>query len=118
MEPEDLFAGHPTALLVVDRVRAALATIGPVEVRTTRSQVAFRRTRAFAWVWRPSQYLGPRGAEAVVSFALDRRELSPRLKSVVEPRPGRFMHHLEVGDPDEIDDSVVAWLREAADRAG
>jgi hypothetical protein len=27
------------------------------------------------------------------------------------------MHHLEVADPAEIDDQVVAWLREAAEHA-
>jgi hypothetical protein len=29
-----------------------------------------------------------------------------------------WMHHLEVRDPAEIDDEVVAWLREAATGAG
>lgn len=50
MEPEDLFAGHPVALATLDRVRAILETGGPVEVRATKSQVAFWRARAFAWL--------------------------------------------------------------------
>ena len=33
---------------------------------------------------------------------------------VVEPRPGRFMHHLEVTTPEAIDDEVIRWLNEAA----
>jgi len=28
------------------------------------------------------------------------------------------MHHLEVAGPDDIDDEVAGWLREAAERAG
>lgn len=118
MEPEDLFAGHPVALAVVDRVRAVLEASGPVEVRTTKSQVAFRRARAFAWLWRPGQYLEGPLAPVVLSFALGRRDPSRRIKEIVHPSPGHWMHHLEVRGVDEVDDEVVGWLLEAAGRAG
>jgi hypothetical protein len=36
---------------------------------------------------------------------------------VAHPSPAHWMHHLEVHDPAELDDQVVAWLREAAERA-
>jgi hypothetical protein len=118
MEPEDLFAGHLVALGVLARVRVVLEVGGPVEVRATKSQVAFRRTRSFAWLWRPGQYLGGAVAPAVLSIALGRRDGSSRWKEVVQPSSGHWMHHLEVRDPSEIDHEVEAWLREAADRAG
>ncbi len=118
MEPEQLFAGRPVALAVLDRVRSVLTDLGPVEVRTTRSQVAFRRRRGFAYLWRPGQYLHGDVAEVVLTFALGRRDPSPRIKEVVHPNPRHWVHHLEVAGPDDIDDEVVAWLREAADRAG
>lgn len=118
MEPEDLFAGHDVAPAVLERLRLVLAELGPVELRATKSQVAFRRARAFAWLWRPGQYLGGDVAPVVLSVALGRRDGSSRWKEVVQPSPRHWMHHLEVRDPDEIDDEVVEWLREAADRAG
>jgi hypothetical protein len=118
MEPEDLFAGHPVALAVLDRVRAVLEAAGSVDVRTTRSQVAFRRARAFAWLWRPGQYLARPAAPVVLSFALGRHDASPRIKEVVHPSPSHWMHHLELRGADEVDDEVVGWLVEAADRAG
>jgi hypothetical protein len=53
----------------------------------------------------------------VLSVALGRRDASPRFKEVVQPSPTHWMHHLEVDGPDDIDDEVVAWLAEAAERA-
>ena len=54
----------------------------------------------------------------MLSVGLERRDESPRWKQVVEVRPGRFMHHLELRSADEIDDEVRAWLREAWELAG
>lgn len=116
--PAALFSGHPVALAVFERVRELLAGVGPVHVRTTKSQVAFRRDRGFAYLWRPGQYLRGENAEVVLSIATDHPIVSDRFKEVVEPAPGRWMHHLEIRDPDEIDDEVATWLRVAADRAG
>ncbi len=117
MGPEESFAGHPLALAVFVRVRSVLEQLGPVDIRTTKSQVAFRRTRGFAYLWLPGQYLSKPAADVVLSFALGRHDLSPRFKEVVHPSPKHWMHHLEINDVQDIDDEVVGWLREAADRA-
>lgn len=77
---EELFAGYPVPLAVSDRVRALLGAVGEFDVRVSKSQVAFRRRRGFAYVWRPGQYLTGRGAEAVLSVVLGRRDDSPRWK--------------------------------------
>ncbi len=118
MGPEEFFAGHPSALAVYERVRSVLGGLGPVDIRTTQSQVAFRRTRGFAYLWLPGRYLAKPGAEVVLSFALGRHDPSPRLKEVVHPSPRQWMHHLEIDHVDDIDDEVIGWLREAADRSG
>ena len=107
----------PVARLVFDRLRTLVEELGPCTVRITRSQVAFRRTRGFAYLWVPGQYLARPQAPVVVSIALDHQLTSPRFKEVVEPSPGHWMHHLEVRDPDDLDDKVVGWLTEAAARA-
>lgn len=118
MQPRDFFAGHPDALTVFEEVRSTLEGIGPVEVRTAKSQVAFRRTRAFAYLWLPGRYLAKPAAEVVLSIVLGRPDASPRFKQVVHPAPAHWMHHLEVHDVGDIDGEVRDWLREAADRAG
>jgi hypothetical protein len=116
--PREFFAGHPLGLAVHERVLALTAAYDDVEVRVSRSQVAFRRRRGFAYLWLPGTYLAHPAAEVVLSVALGRREPSRRWKQVVEPSPGQWMHHLELHAVEEVDDEVGAWLREAADRAG
>jgi hypothetical protein len=116
--PEDFFAGHPRGLEAFEKVRSMLEHLGPVEVRVTKSQVAFRRRRGFAYLWLPGQYLAKPGAEVVLSIALGRPDPSPRFKEVVQPTPGHWMHHFELNDLGDLDDEVEAWLREAADRSG
>jgi hypothetical protein len=118
VEPEELSAGHPVALAALASPRAAIEALGPVEIRTSKSQVVFRRRRGFAWLWRPGQYLAGTTAEIVLSIALGRHDPSPRFKEVAHPSPRYWMHHLEVDDPEAIDAEVVGWLREAAERSG
>lgn len=112
------FDGHPTALAVLTRVAGLLAGVPGVEIATSRSQVAFRRRRGFAYLWLPGRYLARPGADVVLSVALDRRDDSPRWKEVVHPSPRHWMHHLEVREAAELDAEVARLLREAADLAG
>jgi hypothetical protein len=117
MTPEDFFFGKPVALSLFGSIRRVLDAIGPSSIHITKSQIAFRRRRAFAWVWCPGQYLRRRTAPLVLSVSLHWRDGSPRWKEVVEPAPGRFMHHLELFDPAEINDEVSIWLRHAWEAA-
>ena len=112
----DFFEGSPVGLATFERVSAALGAFSDVTVRVSRSQVAFRRRRGFAFLWRPGQYLRTPHAPVVLSIALSHRLPSARLKEVV--RPGPWMHHLEVNAATEVDDEVVQWLLKAADEAG
>jgi hypothetical protein len=117
MQPDEFFDGHPVAAAVFEKVRSVLDGLGPVQVRTSKSQVAFRRKRGFAYLWMPGQYLSKPDAEVVLSIALGRHDRSKRFKEVAHPAPGQWMHHLELDGPGDIDDQVAGWLREAADRA-
>lgn len=116
---EQYFAGRDVhSRELFDVVRAAIESIGPATMRVSRSQVAFRRRHAFAWTWMPGQYLRGDVAPLVLTIDLRRRAGSPRWKEIVEPRPGRFTHHLELRSADEVDGEVLGWLREAWEQAG
>ncbi len=118
MTLEQFFAGHEESRGVFEVLRLALAVIGPAQLRVSKSQVAFQRRKAFAWAWMPAMYLhGPR-PPLVLTVALRRRDVSPRWKEIVEPYPGRFIHHLELRSAAEVDDEVRAWLGEAWELAG
>ena len=114
--PQDLFAGRPLALAVVDAVVGMVASIGEASIRTTKTQVAFRRRRGFAWLW-PPVFDRP-GVEIVLSIALDRHDPSGRFKQVAHPTARLWMHHLEIRALAELDDEVRDWLREAYSAAG
>jgi hypothetical protein len=110
--PESFFRGFPRGLELFEAVRAAVAEIGDAEVRVTKSQVAFRRAKGFAYVWRPGQYVSSE-VPAVLSIALPREVPSERFKSVAHPSAGVWMHHLELSAAAEVDDEVRGWLAEA-----
>ena len=118
MEPEDLLVDKPVATAVYRRIRSRLTGFGPYEVRTSKSQIAFRRERGFAYLWLPGRYLSNPDAEVVLSLALGRHDPSDRFKEVAHPTALHWMHHLEIHGPDEVDGEVVEWLHEAFDRAG
>ncbi len=117
MTPEDYFGDDVEALWLFNAVASAIVEIGPATVQTSKSQIAFRRRRNFAWVWRPRQYLKGKSATLVLTLSFAMRSDSPRWKEIVEPTPGRFTHHLELYDNDDIDDEVRGWLRAAWEAA-
>ena len=112
LSPEDLFKDFPESLAICRGVQEAVSKIGDVSVVVTKSQVAFRHRRGFAYVWRPGQYVD-NDVPAVLSIALSHEVASDRFKSVVHPSKSVWMHHLELRDVSEIDDQVRAWLAEA-----
>ena len=117
MTLDEFFTGREASRRIFDVLRAAIAALGSAEMRVTKSQVAFRRSKAFAWAWVPGIYLRGRGAPLVLTLSFPERSVSPRWKQIVEPAPGRFTHHLELWTEAEIDAEVCAWLREAWEAA-
>jgi len=115
---DEHFAGFEESRPLYDVVERAVLELGGVEVRPMKSQVAFVRRRGFAWTWMSARYLEGDFPPLVLSVGLDRHDESPRWKQVVEVRPGKFMHHLELRSAEEIDEQVRAWLREAWELAG
>ncbi len=118
MTPETFFEGQELAWQLFDEIWRAITAIGDAQVHVTKSQIAFRRQKAFAWVWMPGRYLRGDVAPLVLTIGLCRRDASPRWKEIVEPVPGRYTHHLELTTIAEIDHEVRSWLHEAWEFAG
>jgi hypothetical protein len=117
MTLDDYFQGRPDSRVIFDALYGLVDSLGPFELRVTRSQVAFRRRRTWAWVWMPQMYLRGRGAPLVLTLSLSSCDPSPRWKEIVEPSPGRFVHHLELHVETDVDDEVCGWLRQARGQA-
>lgn len=115
---EEFFAGRdPVSRELYEALAEEIERLGDIETRVTKSQVAFRRRLAFAWAWMPGKYVRGDVAPLVLTVDLQRRDASARWKEVVEPRSGRYTHHLELRARTQLDDEVRTWLREAWDGA-
>ena len=113
MAIEAFFEDYEASRPLFDALWTVVQGLGPVELRVGKSQLSFRRRVAFAWAWVPDRYLRGGHAPLVLSVSLRRRDASPRWKEIVEPTPGRFMHHLELRAISEIDEQVRGWITEA-----
>jgi hypothetical protein len=109
---DEFFAGYEASRPLFDSLRKLADSLGDSELRISKSQIAITRRQAFAWAWVPDRYLSGAHAPLVLSVALPRRDPSPRWKQVIEPSPGRFMHHLELRAESDLDE-VRACLQEA-----
>jgi hypothetical protein len=113
MTLDEYFAGEEDSRRIFETLHSVVDSLGQVEIRLTKSQVAFRRRKAFAWAWIPGKYLRGRHAPLVLTLSLKRKDSSPRWKEIVEPAPGRFTHHLELYSAADINAEVISWLEEA-----
>ena len=110
------FDPMPGALLIYERLfERAQAELGPFSVRVQKTQITWANRHVFACASfmkvrkakdRPKTYL-------VVTFGLVHKAVSPRIDVATEPYPNRWTHHVTVASPEEIDDELMAWLREA-----
>lgn len=114
------FQKHPEALPLYRAFEElVLAELEGVSIKVQKTQITFSNRYGFAFVSflparrakdRPDPYI-------TVTLGLHRRLDSPRVDQVSEPYPGRWTHHLVIGSAEEINDELMAWVREAYDFA-
>ena len=110
------FKGFPASRALFEAVRQEASTLGSLRARVMKSQIVLERgSRGFVRIWVPDRYLKGHHAPLVLTFDFDRRDPARRWKEVVQPRPGHFIHHLELRSLDELDADVRRWLRRAWD---
>lgn len=96
-----------------------LSELEGVVIQPQKSQITLKNRRVFGAV----SFLAARKAKdrpnpyITVTLGLGRQEFSPRIDQAAEPYPGRWTHHIVIGSAEEIDDELMAWVREAYDFA-
>ena len=75
--PQEFFAGSAAGLALFEAVAETIATFGSAAMKGSKSQIAFRRRKAFAFVWRPDRYVTT-DVPAVLSFGAPQELHSPR----------------------------------------
>lgn len=117
MTLDAFFQGYESSRPIFDALRAVLDTIGPTELRVSKSQITFWRRRSVARVWIPARYLRGNPAPLVLTLAFRQPIPSPRWKQIAHPTPAWTIHHLELSTAAEIDAEVTCWLRLAWEQA-
>lgn len=122
MTPEVLFffQDHLGALPIYEALEAQILAIAPdCTVKVQKTQITFKTRYGFAFVsFTPVRPAAKRPKDwLTLSFGLGHRLDDPRIDQASEPYPGRWTHHVMLGTPEEVDDTVVGWLQEAADFA-
>lgn len=98
--------GPPHERPVYEAVAAHLATLDDVYTEPVSVGIFFKRSRTFA-------QLRPLTKWVALSFTLERRLDSDRLARKVLSEGNRHYHVVNLRSPDEVDDTVRAWLTEA-----
>lgn len=115
-ELERFFARDPLMLpacrVLEGRILAEISA--DVLIRVQKTQVTFSDRRVFGCASIPIRRRRgwPRHC-LMVTFGLAHRLDAPRVAVATEPYPDRWTHHVLVEHADEIDDELMAWLREA-----
>ena len=114
------FEGHMDALTLYEKLEERiLSEINNVRIKTQKSQISFYNRHLFACVSFmrvrkkkdcPKNYI-------VVTFGLQYKVESSRIDIAAEPYPNRCTHHVLVSRPDEIDEELMGWIKEAAEFA-
>ena len=96
-----------------------VSEIDNVRIKVQKSQISFYNKHLFACVSFarvrkkkdcPEDYI-------VVTFGLEHKAESPQIDIATEPYPNRWTHHLLISKPDEIDEELLGWIKEAAEFA-
>ena len=111
------FDRRPGALPLYEALRRALfQAVGDVTIQVKKTQISFVCRRLFGAASftpvrrakeRPDPFL-------TVTFGLGYPVESPRIDARMEAYPGRWTHHVLIGQEADIDQELVCWLQEAA----
>ena len=86
-----------------------------LDVRVQKTQITLSNTRVFSCVsfmkvMKKSEEKGP---YLVLTLGLSHPLNSPRVKAMSEPYPGRWTVHIPLYQPEDVDEEVIEWVKEA-----
>ena len=114
------FQGHQDAFDLFETFEEYLYNTFPViRKRVQKTQISYSNRCIFACISfarvkrkaeLPNGYL-------VLTIGLSAPLNSHRIVQKTEPYPGRWTHHIVISRPEELDEELISWIREAYDFA-
>lgn len=95
-----------------------LGELEEVSIKVHKTQISFSSRHGFAYASLPRFPRKARPqASLILSFGLSHRLEHPRVWQAVEPYPRRWTHHVILQSPEDVDEELMAWIKEAYDFA-
>lgn len=108
---DEIYAGPKAALRPIhDRVMAAVQGFGAFEIAPKKGYLSLRRKKQFAMV-------GP-ATKTQVEIGLNAKNLPAAERLIALPPGGMCSYKVRVSTLEEVDATLIAWLRTAYDAAG
>lgn len=109
------FSGKPLEQALYETLFENLERLLPeAAVKVQKSQISFYGRHLFAAASVPVRRKKSWPEHCLlVTFGLSYRLEDPRIAAAVEPYPNRWTHHVVVSRPEEIDEQLLEWIREA-----
>lgn len=87
-----------------------------LSVKVQKSQITYTNRHVFTCVSLPGRRIkNCPEVYILVTFGLNHRLYSPRIQIATEPYPNRWTHHVVVSQKEDIDNELMAWIKEAYD---
>ena len=114
-EIESFFSKMPEVIPLYERIEEKiLERFEDVSIEIRKTQITFKSKRGFMYVWLPIRRMKNRPVNyLVLSFGLEQRIESSRIAESVETYKNRWMHHLIIEKPEELNDELMRWIQEA-----
>jgi hypothetical protein len=114
---QHFFESSPQSKPLFDALAVALlSAFEESSFKVQKSQIALVSKKPYAAVWLPIREIKDRPkVYLILSFGLDIEISHERIVEVNEPYPNRFMHHVLISSKDDIDETLLNWLRFAID---
>lgn len=108
---DGIYAGGKAGLRPIhERLMAVIVGFGPFESAPKKGYVSLRRKKQFAMI-------GP-GAKGRVELGMNVKGLAPHERLIEMPAGGMCNYTVRLTDPAEVDEELMAWVKQAYESAG
>ena len=102
-----LFAGKDELVQTIyTRLLEALSTLGPFQEEPKKTSIHLVRNAGFAGVH-------PRKSYLYLNLRTDYPIDNPRIAKTEQVSKNRFHNELKLNSPDEVDEELIGWLKDA-----
>lgn len=108
---DEIYAGPKAHLRPIhDKLMVAINAFGPFETAPKKGYVSLRRKKQLAMI-------GP-ATNARVEVGLNLKGVEPTDRLAAQPPGGMCNYKVKLTDASEVDEELIAWIRQAYDSAG